>query len=91
MQEYIKNRIWNTNQISLGFCLLLKRVIETIQNEAKEQKRGFHGMLLGTLSESLLGNMLTGNLIIRAVYCTKDLQSRKEKGIIRASYGSKGF
>ena len=48
-------------------------------------------MLLGTLSESLLGNMLTGNLIIRAVYGTKGLQSRKEKGIIRASYGSKSF
>ena len=32
--------------------LLLKGVSETIQNEAKEQKRGFLSMLLGTLSAS---------------------------------------
>ena len=30
--------------------LLLKRVSETIQNEAKKQKEGFLSMLLGTLS-----------------------------------------
>ena len=30
--------------------LLLKRVSETIQNEAKKQKGGFLSMLLGTLS-----------------------------------------
>ena len=39
--------------------ILLEGVSETIQNEAKEQKGGFLGMLLGTL-----GNMLTGNGII---------------------------
>ena len=38
--------------------LLLKGVTETIQNEAKEQKGGFLSMLLGTLSASLLGNIL---------------------------------
>ena len=37
--------------------LLLKRVTETVQNEVKEQKRGFHSMLLGTLDASLLGNL----------------------------------
>ena len=38
--------------------LLIKGVNETIQNEAKEQKWGFLGMLLGTLvtGASLLGN-----------------------------------
>ena len=36
--------------------LLIKRVGETIQNEAKEQRGGFLGMLLGTLGASLLGN-----------------------------------
>ena len=40
--------------------LLLKRVTETVQNEVKEQKGGFLSMLLGTLSASLLGNILTG-------------------------------
>ena len=40
--------------------LLIKDIGETIKNEAKEQKRGFIGMLLGTLGASLLGNLLTG-------------------------------
>ena len=35
--------------------LLLKGVSETIQNEAKEQRRGFLSMLLVTLGASLLG------------------------------------
>ena len=37
--------------------LLLEGVSETIKNEAKEQKRGFLSMLLGTLGASLLVNM----------------------------------
>ena len=40
--------------------LLLKGVTETVQNEVKEQKGVFLSMLLGTLSASLLGNLLTG-------------------------------
>ena len=43
--------------------LLLKRVSETIQNEAKE---GFLSILLGTLAASLLENMLAGKEINRA-------------------------
>ena len=39
---------------------MLKRVTETVQNEVKEQKRGFLSILLGTLGASLLGNILTG-------------------------------
>ena len=39
---------------------LLKGVTSTIKNEAKEQKRGFLSMLLGTLGASLLGNLLSG-------------------------------
>ena len=39
--------------------LLLKGVTETVQNEVKEQKGGFLSMLLGTLSASLLGILLT--------------------------------
>ena len=37
------------------YGLLLKGVSEAIQNEAKKQKGGFLGMLLGTLGASLLG------------------------------------
>ena len=37
-------------------CLLLKGVIETVQNEVKEQKGGFLSMLLGTIAASLFGN-----------------------------------
>ena len=40
--------------------ILIKGVNETIQNESREQKGGFLGLLLGTLGTSLLGNMLTG-------------------------------
>ena len=35
---------------------------ETIKNEAKEQKGGFLGILLGTLATSILGSMLAGKL-----------------------------
>ena len=55
--------------------LLLKGVIETIQNKAKEQKGEFLSMLLGTLGASLLGNIfpskgvnIAGEGIVRAVY-----------------------
>ena len=58
--------------------LLLKGVIETVQNEVKEQKGGFLSMLLGTLGASLLGNILTGQGINRA-----------GEGIVRACYGNK--
>ena len=53
--------------------LLLKGVSETIQNKSKEQKGGFFSMLLGTLSASLLGDMLFG---------------KKDKGVIRAGEGT---
>ena len=40
--------------------LLIKGVSKAIKNEAKEQKGRFLSMLLGTLSPSFLGNLLTG-------------------------------
>ena len=61
-----------------GSGLLLKRVSQTVHNEAKEQKRGFLSMLLGTLGASLLGNILAGKAINRA-----------GEGVIRARYGNK--
>ena len=57
--------------------LLLKGVTETVQNETKEQKGGFLGMLLGTLGAGLLGNLLTGKGINRA-----------GERVIRAGYGN---
>ena len=59
--------------------LLLKRVSETIQNEAKEQKGGFYSILLGTLGASLLENTLA----IRGI-------NRAGEGFIRAGYRNKG-
>ena len=55
--------------------VLLKGVSETIKHEAKEQRGGFLGMLLGTLGASLLGDVLSKGL--------------SGKGVIRAGYGSK--
>ena len=48
--------------------ILWKGVTETVKNETKEQKGGFLSMLLVTLAASLLGNLLTGKGIVRAVY-----------------------
>ena len=62
--------------------VLLKGVTETIQNEAKEQRGGFRGMLLGTLGASLLGDLLTKNLSGKGTI-------RAGEGAIRAGYGSK--
>ena len=40
--------------------IILKVITKTIENEKKEQRGGFLGMLLGTLGATLLRNMLTG-------------------------------
>ena len=58
--------------------LLSKRVSETIQSEAKEQKGTFLSMLLGTLGASLVGNILTSKRI-----------NRVGEGNVRAGYGNK--
>ena len=63
--------------------ILLKGVTETIKNETKKQKRGFLGMLLGTLGDSLLGNILAGKGIERV-----GSGNRKGKGIVRAGFGN---
>ena len=62
--------------------VLLKGVSETIQNEAKEQRRGFLSMLLSTLGASLLGDVLTKNLSGKGTI-------RAGEGTIRAGYGSR--
>ena len=65
--------------------ILLKGVTKTIENETREQKGGFLSMLLGTLGDSLLGNVLTGKGIERA---GSGYHSKKGKGIVRAGYGN---
>ena len=67
--------------------LLLKRVIETVQNEVKEQKGGFLSILLGTLSASLLGNILSGRGLNRA--SEGRVINRAGEGIVKAGYGNK--
>ena len=66
-----------------GSGLLIKDVSETIKSEAKEQKGGFLGMLLGTLSASMLGNMLAGKLKIPGTGVI-----RAGEGVTRASEGT---
>ena len=63
--------------------LLLKGVTESVQNEIKEQKCGFLSMLLGTLSASLLGNLLTSK---GAFHAGKGV-NKKGKGGHRAGEG----
>ena len=58
--------------------ILLKGVTKTIENETKEKRGVFLGMLLGTLGASLLGNLLTGG---------KGMMRAGEK-IVRAGEGS---
>ena len=64
--------------------VLLKEITKAIENETKEERGIFLGILLGTLGASLLGNMLAGKGILRAGY-----ERKKGKGILRAGYGSK--
>ena len=62
--------------------VLLKGVSETIQHEAKEQRRGFFSMLLSTLGASLLGDILSKGLSGKGVI-------RADEETIRTGYGSK--
>ena len=62
--------------------LLIKGVIESIKNEAKEQKGGFLGMLLGSLWASLLGILYTGKGALANSQERKTI--RVGKGTIRA-------
>ena len=66
--------------------ILLKGVTKTIENETKEQRVGFLGMLLGTLGASLLGNLLTGG---KGMMRAGEGIVRAGDGIVRAGEGSK--
>ena len=64
----------------------LKGVTKTIENETKEQRGGFLGMLLGTLGASLLGNLLTGG---KSMMRAGDGIVHAGNGIVTAGEGSK--
>ena len=53
------NDIMTIVQTLKDLNILLKGVTKTIKNETKEQKGGLLSMLLGTLSASLLSDLLT--------------------------------
>ena len=59
--------------------LFIKSASQSIKNEAKEQKGGFLGMLLGTLGASLLGNLLTDK---------EGITTSQGRGTIRADEGT---
>ena len=74
--------------------LWLQGVSETIQNEAKEQKRWFLSMLLDTLGAKLLRNILAGKGINGAeegvIRAGNGAATKKQgKGIVRAGHGKK--
>ena len=69
--------------------ILLKGISKTIENETKEQRRGFLSMLLGTLGASLLGNLLTGGKRMMRAGEGSIASKTKGEGIVRAGEGSK--
>ena len=71
----------------VGSDLLLKEVTETVQNEVKEQNKGFLSMLLGILGAILLANLLTGRGINRAGKGRGI--NRAGEGVLGAGYGNK--
>ena len=77
--------------------ILLKVVSKTVQNEVKEQKRGFLSLLLATLGASLLGNLLTGKGIVRAgtgnhsLNSSTSYENKKGKEIVRAGTGNRSY
>ena len=66
--------------------ILLKGVIKTIKNEAKEQKGWFLSILLGTLGASLIGNLLSGG---KGFLRTREGIVRVGEEIVRAGEGIK--
>ena len=80
------NDIMKTIEALKNCGILLKGLFKTIENETKEQRGGFLGMLLGTLGASLLGNLLTGG---KGIMRAGDVIVRAGDGIVRAGEGSK--
>ena len=79
IEQVVMNDIMKIIEALENSGILLKGVTKTIENETREQRGGFLGMLLGTLGASLLGNLLTGG----------KRMMRVGDGIVRAGEGSK--
>ena len=62
------NDIMKIVQVLKNSNIFLKGVTKTIKNETNEQIGGFLGLLLVTLGDSLLRNLLSGKGIVRAGY-----------------------
>ena len=62
--------------------ILRKVVTKKLKNKTREQRGGFLGILIGTLGSIFLGNLLSGERIVRA-----GSGNKKRKGILRAGYG----
>ena len=69
--------------------ILLKGVTKTIQNETKEQRRGFLSLLLDTLGASLLGKLLTGGKGMMRAGEGSVASRTKGEGIVRAGERTK--
>ena len=83
------NDIMKIIEASENSGIFLKGVSKTIENETKEQRRGFLSILLGTLGSSLLGNLLTGGRGIMRAGEGSVASIAKGEGIVRAGEGSK--
>ena len=66
-----------------GFGILTKGVIETIKNEAKEEKAGFLSNLLHTVEASFTENLLISKRLMRAVEWA--ISMSEGQGTIRAA------
>ena len=64
-------------------------MLKPLKMKQKNKKGGFLSKLLGSLGTTLLGNLLSGKTIVRAVSGRRSLNSSTSygKGILLAGYG----
>ena len=71
--------------------LLIKSVSKTVENDVKEQKGRFLGMLADILGSGLLENMLSGEGVVRGdgvIWANEEAKAKNQgRGVIRASEG----
>ena len=71
--------------------LLIKSVSKTVENDVKEQKGRFLGMLADILGSGLLENMLSGEGVVRGdgvIWANEKAKAKNQgQGVIRASEG----